>query len=653
MDEQVKYVITFTGNAADTAAKITGKVDGLNKATGTASKLFAGLSGKIIVFNQLSQSLQELNQSLMAGAKPGLDFNKSMAELEAITGLGADKLNEIEASARKASTTFGGSAAKSVESYKLILSQLGPEIANVPSALASMGDSVAKLSKTMDNDAVAATEVLTTAMNQYQVSLADPTEASRKMAEMMNIMSAAAKVGSAELPAIKAALENSGMAAKMAGVEFAELNAGIQVLDKAGKKGAEGGVAIRNALSILSQGRFMPKKTADALKAAGIDIVGLGDKSKTFAERLRMLQPIMNDTALIGEIFGRENANAGTALIAGIDQMEAYTKQIQGTNSATEQANIIMASKAEMLERVRAKADSFRISIFNVTGSMLPYMEVMMQTLVPVSQMIPLMSALAQGIAFVTSAQKMKAVWDGITTASTTVLTGATWLLNAALAMNPIVWIVAGIVALVAVLVLAWQKIGWFRGAILAAWETIKQFGSILKDFVIDRIKGLLSGIAGIGSALVKLFKGDFAGAWDSAKNAVGDLVGVDAVKKAVGSAKAAGVKIGAAYQDGVKQVADKKVTASGSQAAKITTPGVPGSEINPAGSAAPAGGVIPEATGNITSGGTRNTEIHISFKNMVEKLVFEGGLKESAEDAERKLTEIMVRVLNSAYSTN
>ena len=49
------------------------------------------------------------------------------------------------------------------------------------------------------------------------------------------------------------------MAAKAAGVSFAETNAAIQVLDKAGKKGSEGGVALRNVMSTLAQGRFLPK----------------------------------------------------------------------------------------------------------------------------------------------------------------------------------------------------------------------------------------------------------------------------------------------------------------------------------------------------------------------------------------------------------
>lgn len=72
----------------------------------------------------------------------------------------------------------------------------------------------------MGNDATAAAGVLTTAMNQYGVSLENPFEASRRMGEMMNIMAAAGRAGSAELPAISAALEQCGMAAKSANNSF-------------------------------------------------------------------------------------------------------------------------------------------------------------------------------------------------------------------------------------------------------------------------------------------------------------------------------------------------------------------------------------------------------------------------------------------------
>ncbi|MCX4331354.1 MAG: phage tail tape measure protein, partial [Muribaculaceae bacterium] len=87
------------------------------------------------------------------------------------------------------------------------------------------------------------------------------------MARMMNVMAAAGQAGSAELPAISAALTQCGMAAKAANVSFEETNAAIQVLDKAGKKASEGGVALRNVLGQLSKGRFVEKQAREELEA--------------------------------------------------------------------------------------------------------------------------------------------------------------------------------------------------------------------------------------------------------------------------------------------------------------------------------------------------------------------------------------------------
>lgn len=75
-----------------------------------------------------------------------------------------------------------------MEGYKLLLSQLTPELGKCPEALKAMGDAIQTTRKLMGGDGTAAAEVLTTAMNQYGVSLDDPMEASRKMVEMMNAM---------------------------------------------------------------------------------------------------------------------------------------------------------------------------------------------------------------------------------------------------------------------------------------------------------------------------------------------------------------------------------------------------------------------------------------------------------------------------------
>ena len=395
------YSFNITGNCDVVVQGISQNVEKLNDNIRKSVGLWDSFEGKLLALNQFTQYVEGVGRTMQETLQPGAALNASLADLSAISGQTGESLRRIEGYARETAKTFGGSAAQSVESYKLLLSQLSPELAKYPDALRAMGDNIAILSKTMGGDATAAAEVLTTAMNQYGISLADPMEAARRMAEMMNVMAAAGKEGSAELLAIKVALEQCGMAAKGAGVSFEETNAAIQVLDKAGKKGAEGGVALRNVMMILSRGRFLPKETLEELQAAGVDVGLLTDKTRTLAERLEPLKAVLKDSALFSQLFGMENSNAAMALVQGIDEIRRYEGAITGTNTAVEQAGIIMESYNERLSRVRARFDDLKISLFNASGDWGIWVEVVVSSLVPLAQMTPLLIGIGKGIAFI------------------------------------------------------------------------------------------------------------------------------------------------------------------------------------------------------------------------------------------------------------
>lgn len=399
-DYAFNYSFNITGDASSVAQQLTGDVTTLSNTVQKATGVWDSFEGKIVAFNQLSQFVEGFSRTVENTLAPGAALNASLADLSAISGETGEGLKTIEKYARDAAKTFGGSAAQSVESYKLLLSQLSPELAKTPAALKAMGDNVSILSKTMGGNGAAAAEVLTTAMNQFGVSLADPMEASRKMAEMMNVMAAAGKEGSAELPTIKSALEQCGMMAKSAGVSFAEANASIQLLDKAGKKGAEGGVALRNVMMILSKGRFLPEDVKEELQSAGVDITSLTDKSKTLTERLRPLHGVLKDSALFTKMFG-ENVAAAMALVQGADQVDAWTQAISGTNTAFEQAGIIMESYNEKKSRVQARFEDFRISVFHATGDFGIWVETVASSLVPLSQLMPLIMGLGKAMSLV------------------------------------------------------------------------------------------------------------------------------------------------------------------------------------------------------------------------------------------------------------
>lgn len=651
------------------------KMGGDNKIISTIGKIEEGMNRTGRTVDNISKKLNAISLDSMLNninrvasgldgvSKPGLDLSTSMYDLQAITGVAGDKLKEIEGYARQSAKTFGGDAASAVESYKLILSQLNPEIAKSPSALQAMGNSIATLSKTMGGDSVAATETLTTAMNQYGISTDDPIAASKTMASMMNVMAAGAKEGSAELPQIKQALENAGMAAKGANVSFEETNAAIQVLDKAGKKGAEGGIALRNAIAIMGEGRFMPPATQKALKAAGVDMAALSDTSLPLATRLRLLTPVMNDGALLTKLFGMENQNAARALISGVPEIERLTTAITGTNTAYEQAAIVMESPAEKNKRLQATVDDLKLSLFNGTNGWLGYAGVIGSTTRSFTDMAPLFIGAGKAISTLTSATKLQALWANIVSGATAVWAGVQSVFNTIMAVNPIVWVVAAIIALIAVIsYVIYKTDGWGK-----MWDhTVKAAGFLWEAFSASAKWQWDTFINAINIGLNLIKQG-----WYEFKNAVG--MGDENENNSILAKIHADTEARKnAIVDGGKKVAElygKSAEEFGKAAGSLSwnsertlssmiggmkaEAGIAAPAVAPGSSAVVGGkggatGATKKTNEAIATGGTKNTTVHITIGKQIETLKIEAAnIKEGAA----RMRDIIVDELTRAVA--
>ncbi len=623
------------------ASALDGIIGGMDKATGRTNTLNTALSkigAAAFHLNNIRTAVQGFAQDLANINGPGMAFNSQMKDLQAITGVTNDQLAIIGKGARQNAKDFGIDAAQGVEAYKLILSQLGPQIAKTPEALAAMGRSAAVLSKQMSGDVTAATEVLTTALNQYGVSMDDPIQASKTMATMMDIMSNAAQQGSAELPQIKSALEASGMMAKTANVSFAELNASIQVLDQAGKKGAEGGVAIRNALAEMSQGAMNSPKTIAMLQAAGISVAGLADKSRTFAERLALLKPIANDTAAMTQLFGKENVAAGIALVQNTSRINELTQQTLKAGTAQQMADTTMSSWNERLARANAWLKDIGISITQATGGFIPFLQIgmsgiqVMANLATITQVfgkISLMSAI-RGIG---SMLISMGSWIAVTTAATLAQLG----LNAAMYANPIGLIVLAVVAAigaVAALIYWWDEI----------WGAIKAFGAWVWEhnpfrFLIDVVETIFPG-----------FKKAMGGLWDWIVAKFEALVGW--FKKAWGWIKSI---FGGG--DATQEVSKAAVEEMGKRAKATTIEGitVQGEAKNdsPLKNYKPGkgnkGGTGTEMASNISSGGSKPTTINLTIHKLQDQTVINtSDTRLGAKQASDAVVEELLIALNS-----
>lgn len=696
----------------------TATMEGMAESTGRFNAAVEGthswlgkLGQTLAVWDLASNYVSKFNDTLGGLSSSGISLDSQMHDLSAVAGVVGDGLKQIEGYARSSAKAFGIDASQAVEGYKLLLSQLSPELGKYPEALQAMGNCIATTSKLMGGDGVAAAEVLTTAMNQYGISLDDPMKASAEMARMMNVMAAAGQAGSAELPAIKVALQQCGMAAKAANVSFEETNAAIQVLDKAGKKGSEGGVALRNVLSTLAAGRFLPEKTQEELQKAGINVSALTDKTKPLKERLETLKPLLKDDALLSALFGRENANAALALINGTESLQDFTEAVTGTSSAEEQAAIIMDSYAERQARINQQFEDFKITVFQATGDLGIWLSTLMGALVPLSQLMPLLIGMGNLMAWIKGLQ-WAAMWSrvqgfiyaarlqmafmnrelitgqfasngffiNITRATLAVLRFATvGIFQALKGLGALVLsfvtggtasaTFAGVASVsfgafklaavtacraVSVAIMNIPIIGWIAAAIAALvalgvyfWNTSAKFRATLK---------------GLGASFVAVFKG----IWDLAKNvfgSIGDLIkaafsldgqGIkDAINRLKGGFSEFGTNVGKAFNDAYN--AEMAASKKAEEAKKKGKPDpnaaggeVPTVDVPTVTPPDPTGGSLGTVGGGKSDGGGKIRNITVNVDKLVERFeIHTTNLSEDLGKVKDMVGEALLSALN------
>ena len=550
-------------NTADAVERIGEELDEASNNGDKFSKLATEFGAKAFLFNQAADGIGRFNSYFQDSIAPGVELQTQMADVSAVTQKTGDDLDAIRERAQDLAETFGGEATKHAESFKMVIAKFGPDIADSDEALGKMGENIAILSKSMGGDATKAADALTTAMLQYGIDLSDPIKASEEMARIMNLLVAGGNVGSSEVSDTAEALKVVGLTAKQQGVSLEEFTASMQALAEGGMTGAEAGTKFRNVLMNIASESMIPQNTVKALKDAGVNMSIVTDTSLNLTDRMRELSKVAG-TDLIMQMFG-VNSGAAEKLMEQTDKIDQWKGAITDTSAAVDAADINMNTYAATMDRINQKINNYKADVFQAIEPIAPFISLTGDAVSGVASL----SIAVWGLSVFFKKDLYTGIWAGIQAmvgwVSTNVIakvatlatTVAQWALNTALWANPITWIVVGVMAAVGAFVLLWNKCEGFRAVVTGLWEVIKGFGNILKEFVIDRIKGFLNGIGSLGEAIAKLFKGDFEGAWQSAKEGVSGIVGVDAMKNAYDGAKGLGGAFSEGYADGVASFRD------------------------------------------------------------------------------------------------
>lgn len=689
MASSIEYILKLSTNGQTVLSQLEKKTNQWGNSLDSVSKKFSN-SMSVLANSAVFDNLDRMVSKIDNFSDSGATLNQKMKELQAITGVTDTALSQIEKTARNSAITFGTNASDNVESYKVFLSKLSPELVKNAEAMDMMNTSANVLSKQMKGDTYASANLLSTAMNQFEVDLSDPVKAARQMDTMMNVMSKGAKQFSSELPDIGQALSEVGAMSKLANVSFSETNTALQLLAQAEKKGSEGGNVLATALALLGQGRFMPKDTYEALKIAGVNTTALTNKSLSLGQRLSNLTPIINDQALMTKFWGKEGIEAGYKLISQAKNIDTYAKSLEGSNDAQIQADIIMSSFNEKQKRRQAFWDDLKISVFNATQEYLPFITETTKVGLGLGEAALAYNSLetflksdsilkatqwVKGFSLANMASsvslKAQALWSGIATTATNMLTASWWSANFAMLAIPVT--IGAIVASIGYVIYkvdgwgaAWEKTkdGFINGGKMLV-TSFKLYGKLWLEPWLWAFDQIRIGWYSVKSLWADNAQSEISSIRLAAKERQKGIVATKELLKQQAKESAEGFKgaWGALKWNDKKSVSAGISSLFGSATSAVQKPNTPTVPTAPNfvpptpngtdGGMGGAGGTGKSTTDSISTGGTKSTHIVINLtKELVGSInISSTTLKEGVTEMERLVGEALVRVLAQAQS--
>lgn len=301
----------------------------------------------------------------------GAEFEDSLADMGAIIGAEGAELKQLGDIGREVGMKFGIDGKGGVEAMKFVIGAFGPEVAKNQTALKGMTNEVLQFAKAGGLDAADAADSLIISVSQFGYASASSEVKAQQMARAANLMAAAAKEGSMEIPALSAAMKVSGATSNEMGVSMEKTAAMMELLKKHGSiEGAEAGTAYRNVLLKMSSGS---KEANEALAKMGLtfnDInpkkVGLTEALTTLKGGFDKIQDPVQKSAALQKLFGMENANASLAMMKSAGELDAFTEKITGTSSAQEMAEQKMATFNEQMNKMMVQVKDVAITLFDL-----------------------------------------------------------------------------------------------------------------------------------------------------------------------------------------------------------------------------------------------------------------------------------------------
>ncbi|MFJ2200847.1 phage tail tape measure protein [Streptomyces violaceusniger] len=446
--------------------------------------------------------------ALGIGVAANMDMSAANAKLSAQLGVGPTKAAELsKVSARIYGNAWGDSTATVNDAIKGVYQNIG-NTKDAKGGLEGVTTKVLALSQTFDQDLGGTTAA---------VGQMIKTGLARNADEALDILTRGFQSGANKADDLLDTMNEYGTQFRKFGID-GKMATGL--LTQGLKGGARDADLVADAIKEFSiRAIDGSTTTAQGFKSIGLNAgqmaaqIGKGGSSANKAldltlDKLRGIHdPVKREAAAVA-LFGTQAEDLGKSLYS-LDPSSAVQALGKVSDAADKMTKTVGESPAAAMERFKRQAT---MKLAEVSGSFISFAMQNQGVFKPLAVVLGLVAA---AVVSVTVAQKLYATYTAIAGAATTLFTAETWALTAAWLANPMTWVVIGITALVAAIVLIATKTNWFQRLWSAAWSGMKRAIGSLFSWVKAHWPLLLSILTGpIGAAVIYI-----ARHWDQIKS--------------------------------------------------------------------------------------------------------------------------------------
>ena len=567
-DKKLEDADDTMDDANKSAQNLEDSIEGVGDAADDAGGGFTVLKGAIadLVSKGIQLAISAIKDFAKEVIEVGKTFDTQMSKVEAISGATADEVERLRDKAKEMGQTTKFTATEAGEAFEY-MAMAGWKTEDMLQGI----DGIMNLAAAAGSDLGTTSDIVTDALTAFGYSakdaghfadiLAAAATNSNTNVEMMGasfkyVAPLCGSLGySAEDAAIALGLmANSGIKADMAGTSLRN------VLQRLAKPTKESGTAMNMlGLSLTdSNGRmYSLLEIMQQLRGAMGEVKIPMDEFNQLCEELdaqlesgAITQKVYNDELdlLTERAFGAEKAEqakaaamlGGARALSGLlaisnatdEDFNNLTAAIYGAEGAAKSmADIMLDNLGGDMTLLQSKLEGVQLAIYEkFEPAMRAGIEVLSKLLDVISWIVDnsegfvaaltvMGSAIAAYIAYTTAIKVMEGGFMSLAIAQKAV-TAAQWLMNTAMAANPIGLIIAAIAALVAAFVVLWKKSEAFREFWIGLWEKIKEFAADTINGIVEIFANAWEAIKGGWNAAGEFF----AGVWENIKNAFANV---------------------------------------------------------------------------------------------------------------------------------